>query len=68
MQNVVNIKEMCINILSTNADGLKHKSEDLKDKVKYFETSIFAIQETHYLKKGMFKMDNFHIFEAIRKK
>ena len=67
MQNVANIKEMCVHILSTNADGLKQKSKDLKDKVKYFETSIFAIQETHYHKKGMIKMDNFHIFEAIRK-
>ena len=56
-----------INILNTNANGLKHKSEDLKNKVKYLNSSIFAVQETHFGKKGKFKMQDFHIFEAIRK-
>ena len=56
-----------VNILSTNAAGLKYKANDLKNKLKYFKSSIFSIQETHFPKKGRFKMDNFHIFEAIRK-
>ena len=54
-------------MLSTNAADLYHKSEDLKNKVRYFESSIFAIQETHFRKKGRFKMQDYHIFESIRK-
>jgi hypothetical protein len=54
-------------LLSTNANGLKHKAEDLKNKVKYFNSAIFAIQETHYRQKGKFTLQNYHIFEAIRK-
>ena len=56
-----------IHILSTNAAGLKDKVSDLKNKVKYFNSTIFAIQETHFPKKGRIKVDNFHIFEAIQK-
>ena len=56
-----------ISILSTNAAGLNNKISDLKDKITYFKSSIFAIQETHFTKKGRFKLNNFHIFEAIRK-
>ena len=56
-----------IHLLHTNAADLKHKSEDLKNKIKYFETKIFSLNETHYKKKGHFKLENFVIFEAIRK-
>ena len=44
-------------ILSTNAAGLKHKTNDLKNTIKYLDTSIFAIQETHFAKKGKLKLD-----------
>ena len=63
----VNVREQYLNILSTNAADLKQKAEDLKNKIKYFESSIFAVQETHFRKKGMFKMQDYHIFEAKRK-
>ena len=66
-RKTVNLKEASINILSTNADGLKHKAEDLKNKVRYFDSAIFAVQETHFRRKGTFKLQNYHIFEAIRK-
>ena len=39
----------------------------MKNTIKYLDTSIFAIQETHFAKKGKLKLDKFHIFEAIRK-
>ena len=51
-------------ILSTNASGLKYKADDLKDKVKYFESAIFAVQATQYQRKGNFTLENYHIFEA----
>ena len=56
-----------IKLLHVNAAGLKHKSEDLKNKVKYFQSSIVSVQETHYRKKGMFKLSNYKTFESIRK-
>ena len=56
-----------IKVFTTNAAGLYHKALDLKNKVKYLETSIFTVQETHFSQKGKFKMDKFIIFEAIRK-
>ena len=63
----VNVKEQYLNLLSTNSADLKHKAEDLKSKLKYFNSSIFSVQETHFRKKGLFKMQDFQIFESIRK-
>ena len=62
------VKETSVNILSTNARNMKYKEEDLKNKVRVFKSSIFAIQETHYKRKGKFKMHDFIVFESIRKK
>ena len=67
ISKTVKVKENYFNITSTNAAGLVHKSEDLKDKIKFFNSGIFAIQETHYRKKGKFKMNDYLIFESIRK-
>ena len=61
------IKETSLNILSTNARDMKHKEEDLKNKVKYFGTSIFAIQETHYQTKGKFKLKTTKFFNPSEK-
>ena len=46
---------------------MKHKEEDLKNKVRFFSSAIFAIQETHYKSKGKFKLQDYQIFESIRK-
>ena len=48
------VKESIINIMLTNARDLNHKVEDHKNKVKFFKSSIFAVQETNYKQKGMF--------------
>ena len=61
------MKEQSIYILSTNAADLHHKAEDLKKKVRFFKNGIFAIQETLFGKKGKFKMQDYQIFESIRK-
>ena len=61
------VKETSVNILSTNARNMKYKEEDLKNKVRVFKSSIFAIHETHYKRKGKFKMHDFIVFESIRK-
>ena len=60
-------KESSIDILTTNAAGMKYKETNLKNKIGFFNCSVFTIQETHYAKKGKFKFDKFVIFESIRK-
>ena len=65
-QKKVMIQEESLNILSTNASSLIHRADDLKNKITYFKCGIFAVNETHFRKKGRFKMQNYHVFEAIR--
>ena len=40
-----------LNLLHVNAADMKNKAEDLKNKIKYFDSSIVSIQETHFRKK-----------------
>ena len=44
------------------------KIESLKYELKTLNAAIFTLQETHLSRKGMVKLENFEIFEAIRKK
>ena len=57
-----------LKVFSTNAAGLKSKAESLKNEVITLKAAVFTIQETHFMKKGKFKMPNYEIFEAIRNK
>ena len=54
-------------MLTTNAVGLKYKELDLKNKVEFFNCSVFTLQETHHAKKVKFRLDKYVIFESIRK-
>ena len=56
-----------LRLLHVNAADMKHKATDLKNKIKYFGSSIISVQETHFRSKGRFKLDNFVAFESIRK-
>ena len=60
--------EQTMNIFSTNAAGLKNKIQSFKNEIKHLNAGIFTIQETHFNKKGKFKLEGFEIFEAIRNK
>ena len=55
-------------MFSTNAAGLKNKLQSFKSELKHFDASVFTVQETHFNKKGKFKMQDFEIFESIRSK
>ena len=57
-----------LNIVSANAQGLKLKIPSLKSAISNVNAAIFTIQETHFRKKGLLKIENYEIFEAIRKK
>ena len=53
---------------SNNCNGVNNKIEALKVQLKHTKATIFNLQETHLSKKGKIKIDNFQIYEAIRKK
>ena len=55
-------------IFSNNVAGLKNKIKSLKSEIKNVNASLFTLQESHFRKKGNIKMENYEIFEAIRKK
>ena len=54
-------------ILSTNAASLKSKLKSFKHELKRSLAGVFTLQETHYATKGKVVIDDFEIFEAIRK-
>ena len=56
-----------LNIFAANADGLQGKELSLKNEVIESKASIFCVQETKFRKSGRFAMNNFVVFEAIRK-
>ena len=47
---------------------MKPKLESLKNEIKSLNAAVFTLQETHFSKKGKFRLDNYEMFEAIRKK
>ena len=55
-------------MMSTNAAQLKGKLNHFKSEIKRANVCLFTVQETHYASKGKVQLDNFEIFEAIRKK
>ena len=62
------MKEISLNIFSANAAGLKSRMKSFKHEIKALDISIFSLQETHFQKKGLIKVEGFEIFESIRKK
>ena len=60
-------RETTLNIFSTNAASLSAKLNSLKSELKRCQASLFTLQETHYSKKGKVVIEDFEIFEAIRK-
>ena len=54
-------------MLSNNIAGLKSKIQTFKSKLKETNSSLFTLQETHFLKKGQLEIKDYEIFEAIRK-
>ena len=58
--------ELCI--ISANAAQLKNKIKSFKSVLKEANGAVFTIQESHYATKGKVQIENFVVFEAIRKK
>ena len=56
-----------MNILSTNAASLKSKIKSFKHELRRSGAGVFTLQETHYAIKGKVIVEDFEIFESIRK-
>ena len=54
-------------MFSANAGGLGKKIHSLKHELNETNSHIFTIQESHFRARGRLKVDNFIIFESIRK-
>ena len=42
--------------------------QSLKNQIKNLDIGIFLVQETHFSRKGMLKLENYEVFESIRGK
>ena len=67
-KNIKNNKCEYLNVFTANAAGLKNRVPSLKSELQHLGSGIFTLQETHYKKKGKLNIENWEIFEAIRKK
>jgi hypothetical protein len=61
-------KDSQLCMFSTNAAQLKGKLNSFKSELKRTNAGLFTVQETHYAAKGKVQIENFEIFESIRKK
>ena len=59
--------ETTLNIFSLNVFSLKPKLKSFKNELKRTNSSIFTLQETHYKTKGKVQIEEFEVFESIRK-
>ena len=55
-----------INIFGINCNGLSGKRESLAANLEILKPVVFFIQETKFMKKGLFQHKNYEIFENIR--
>ena len=54
-------------ILGNNAAGILNKVESFKQNIKTFLPGAYLVQETKSRRKGQIKLENYVIFEYIRK-
>ena len=59
--------EKNLRLVGMNAAGLKSKFSTFKKVIMDLQPSIFFIQETKYKTVGRFEIENFQIFELVRK-
>ena len=60
-------KEMCLVALGCNSAGLKQKTDCLMSKIQKFHPGCIFIQETKLYRKGQVKINEYQIFEHVRK-
>ena len=58
-------KENCLTVIGINCNGLSGKRDSLVANIEVLKPLVFYAQETKFMKKGLFKVNNFEIFESI---
>ena len=54
-------------VIGINCNGLSGKRDSLTAILEILRPSVFLTQETKFMKKGLFKVKDYEIFESIRK-
>ena len=54
-------------IIGNNAAGILNKLESFKENIKTFSPGVFFVQETKSRRKNQIKLDDYVMFEHIRK-
>ena len=57
----------CVRFMGVNSAGLKSKFTTFKKVLSELKPSVFFIQETKFKTEGKLKLDNYSVFELIRK-
>ena len=56
-----------LRFLGVNSAGLRPKMKTFKKVIKELKPAVFFVQETKYKDTGKIKIDNYDIFESVRK-
>ena len=59
--------EKTLRLIGINANGLKSKLSTFKKVIMDLQPALFFLQETKYKTAGRFEIENFQIFELVRK-
>ena len=59
-------KDNSLTVIGINCNGLSGKRDSMTANIELIEPSAFLIQETKFMKKGLFKVKDYEIFESIR--
>ena len=54
-------------IIGNNAAGILNKVESFKQNIQTFSPGVYFLQETKSRRKGQIKLENYVVFEYIRK-
>ena len=58
--------ENCLTVIGINCNGLSGKRDSLVANIELLKPLVFLVQESKFMKKGLFKVNDFEIFESIR--
>ena len=56
-----------LTLFSNNVASLKSKLQSFKNELKRTNAAVFTLQETHYASKGKVNIEDYEVFESIRK-
>ena len=59
-------KDQSLTIIGINCNGLSGKRDSLMANIEILKPSVFCVQETTFMKRGLFRVKDYEIFESIR--